>query len=130
MDRAGKLMARLRMPEGLPSEHLLRAAWPWAAGKVIARHSRVAAVEGNHLVVDVEDELWRTQLIPLEDQILRNLQEVPAARALSGIRFRVRPLRRPPAQACSHAMITDEADGIADPVLRRLYRRQRARSSA
>ncbi len=130
MDRASRLIARMKMPAGLSQEELLRAAWPLAVGKFIARHTRAAALEGTRLLVDVEDESWRRQLVPLEGQILSNLQGILGAQPVRNIQFRVRPPRRAPAKATVNAAPADEAEGIADPVLRRLYRQQRARSSA
>lgn len=130
MERVARLIARMKIPGGPTAEDLLRAAWPLAAGKVIARHTRAARVEGLRLVVDVEDESWRRQLAALEGQILENLYRILGRRAVRGLEFRLRPPRRGPAQASANVAAGDEADRVADPVLQRLYRKPRARSSA
>ncbi len=130
MDRAARLIARLKLPGAPSPEELVRAAWPLAVGKLIARHTRAAGLQGGRLLVDVEDESWRRQLVPLEGQILKNLDEILGSKPVTSLEFRVRPPRRAPARATANTAAADEAEGIADPVLRGLYRRQRARASA
>lgn len=128
MDRIGKLIARMKLPGGPSLEDLARAAWPLAAGKIIARHTAVAGLERGSLLVEVEDESWRRQLAPLASQILRNLAAILGPEAISRIQFRLGRLPRPgPARATANTP-ADEADAIADPVLRQQYRRQRARA--
>lgn len=130
MDRIGKLIARMRLPDGPSLEDLARAAWPLAAGKIIARHTAVAGLEGGSLLVEVEDESWRRQLLPLASQILRNLTAIVGPQAITRIQFRLGCLPRlGPARAAANKP-ADEAEAIADPVLRQQYRRQRARSLA
>lgn len=130
MDRAAKLIARMKIPGGPSPEELARAAWPLAVGKVIARHTRAVGLAGGDLLVEVEDESWRRQLRPLERQILKNLREILGPQAVTGIRFRWSIPQPGPARASTNQAAGDEADAIPDPVFRRLYRRQRERSLA
>jgi|YNPNPStandDraft_1061719.scaffolds.fasta_scaffold05866_3 hypothetical protein len=130
MDRVARLIARMSLPGGPSREELARAAWPAAVGKIIARHSRVTGLAGDRLLVEVEDETWRRQLQALEPQIRRKLGEILGPQAVGGIQFRRRIARPGPARAEANTAAGDEAEGIPDPVLRRLYLRQRARSTA
>ncbi len=129
MERAARLIARMKIPGGPGPEELLRAVWPAAVGKVIARRTQVKRLAGSTLWVEVEDESWLRQLVPLEGQILKNLRELVGAQGVERIVFRVCLPRRGPGRAGT-AQGGDEADGIADPVLRRLYLKQRSRSMA
>jgi hypothetical protein len=126
MDRAAKLIARMNIPGGPTLEEVIRRLWPTVVGKVVARHTRVYAIYEGKLLVAVEDESWRSQLGPLEGQILKRLREVLGQQAVSRIVFRRCALRHEPARAES-AQATDEAEGIADHVLRRLYMKERAK---
>lgn len=131
MDRAGNLIARLKIPgSGLPQEDLARAAWARAVGKVIARHSRAVSLAGSCLRVEVEDAVWRGQLVTLEPQILAKLREVLGPDTVARIEFRVRIPRRPPQSAERLQPSQDEADRIADPVFRHIYKSSRKRSLA
>ncbi|MGC8794965.1 MAG: DciA family protein, partial [Bryobacteraceae bacterium] len=125
MDRAARVIARMKIPGGPSREEILRAAWPAAVGKAVARRTRVRELRGNTLCVEVEDECWQRQLACLESQILKNLRNLIGSDQPERILFRVCPPRRGPASAES-TRASDEADLIADPVLRQLYLRQRA----
>jgi len=129
MDRAARLIARMKIPGGLSPEELLRAAWPAAVGKALAQRTHPRQLRGDTLWVEVEDDAWQRALVPLESQILANLRKLLGNCPVARIVFRACPPRRGPMRAES-AHPADEADGIADPVLRRLYIRQRARSQA
>jgi len=129
MDRAVRLIARMKIPGGPSPEDLLRAAWSAAVGKTVAQCTRVRELRGETLWVEVEDDAWRRALVPLESQILNNLRKLLGDHPATRIVFRAGPPRRGPMRAES-ARGADEADGIADPVLRRLYIKQRARSQA
>lgn len=129
MERAARLIARMKIPGGPRPEELVRAVWPAAVGKIVARRTQVDRLAGGTLWVAVEDESWQRQLVPLEGQIRKNLRELLGAPAVERIVFRACPPRRGPARA-ETARPCDEADGIADPVLRRLYLKQRSRSGA
>lgn len=128
MDRAAKILARMRIPGGPSREELIRRIWPAVVGKVVARHTQVVAITGERVLVEVEDEAWRRQLAPLEGQILKKLRQALGKEGISRIVFCSGPPRRSPGQAAA-ARPADEAEGIPDPVLQRLYLRQRARSA-
>jgi len=131
MDRIGKLLARMKIPGGPSQEDMARAAWPLAAGKIIARHTEVAGLVQGSLLVQVEDESWRRQLVALVPQILKNIAGILGPQVVTRIQFRLGHAARPgPARAQFNAPAAEEGDAIADPVLRQQYRRQRARSSA
>lgn len=131
MERAGKLISRLKLPTGSVSpEALARAAWPAAVGKRIAFRTRVVSLAGSRLIVEVGDSVWQRQLSVLKAQILNKLDEVLGPSIVSGIEFRVAVPRRLPQKAEQLARPEDEADGIEDPVLRRIYKEKRKRQSA
>jgi hypothetical protein len=85
------------------------------------------------LVVEVEDEVWQRQLFTLTRQILRNLHNRLGPELVEDIEFRVVPRRRGPQRAitaAAGAAVSDEADLIADPVLRTIYRASRKKALA
>ena len=136
MERASKFIRGLGLPgDTLNMDEFVRAAWPVAVGKRLASHTRVAKMVRTKLVVEVEDVIWQRQLFALTGQILKNLVKSIGAGAVEDIEFRVVSRRRDPARATvsTEAAATpqlDEADGIADPVLRELYRASRKRALA
>ena len=129
MERAGRVLRRLRI-EGLAADELLRAAWPHAVGKRIASHTRVTALYGTRLVVEVEDPIWKAQLQTLEGQILPKLRDLSGHSALGRIEFREIPPKVLPQRAAQARRSEDEANEIEDPVLRMVYRASRKRSLA
>jgi predicted nucleic acid-binding Zn ribbon protein len=131
MERAGKLISRLRLPAGTVSmEELACAGWPAAVGKTIARHTRAVLLAGDRLRVEVEDATWQRHLNALKGPILRRLEEVLGQGAVKDVEFRVSPSRRLPQRAAEPRASQDESDQIPDPVLRAIYRQQRRRRSA
>jgi hypothetical protein len=134
MERASKLIRGLGLPgDTLTTEELACAAWPEAVGKRIASHTRAARLVRTKLVVEVEDHIWQRQLFALSRQILRNLLKGIGQGIVEDLEFKVVPRRREPARATVPVPtpLLDEADGIADPVLRDIYRvaRKKARAS-
>jgi hypothetical protein len=132
MVRAASLLASLKS-KNLPLEDLARAAWPQAAGKRVAARTRAVGLVRQTLVIEVEDAVWRQQLTSLRGQLLTNIERVMGPGVVDTIEFRVAALRRPPQREeiqAIPAVPQDEADRIADPVLRRIYRQSRARSGA
>jgi predicted nucleic acid-binding Zn ribbon protein len=131
MERASKLIQRLRLPgETITAEELAYAAWPGAVGKKIAEHTRAARMVRTRLIVEVEDRIWQRQLFSLEKQILRNLEKEIGAGLVEEIEFRIVPrmeVPRMPPRRAEHPVpnIADEAETIADPVLRRIYKASR-----
>jgi len=137
MERASRLIRRLgAAAQTIGDEDLARAAWPGAVGKKIAVHTRASRLVRTRLVVEVEDQTWRRQLFALTPHILRNLEKSLGPGFIEDVEFRVVPRRREPARAMTMAAgagagtPADEADGIADPVLRGIYRASRKKATA
>ena len=135
MERASKFIRTLRLPgDTLNIEELACAAWPIAVGKKIAMHTRAARMVRTRLIVEVEDATWQRQLFALSRQILRNLEKSIGPGAVEDLEFRVMPRKREPQReeraAAPLLTGTDEADAIADPVLRGLYRASRKKALA
>ncbi len=115
---------------GPPQEDLVRAAWPLAVGKKIAAHTRAVSLAGGRLRVEVDDEIWQGHLITLAGQILKSLRDIVRPEAVASLEFRLRIPRLPPQLAAARQGASDEADQIADPVFRHLYKSSRKRSGA
>jgi hypothetical protein len=131
MERASKVLGKLNLPEGtVTPEALVCAAWAGAVGKKIAAHSRAVRLVRSHLVVEVEDAIWQRQLFVLRQQIQRKIDENVGAGIVEGIEFRVAPPRLGPMRAQRSTARTDDADEIADPILRNIYRASRKRELA
>ncbi len=133
MDRAGKLIRGLKLGAGsLSPEELVRAAWPHAVGSRIAAHARAVSIRelenGPQLVVEVEDAVWRNQLETMTGQILSRLREIAGRESVRSIEFRLGVPRRLPKRAEQPRSVPDEADGIENPILRRLYKASRKRA--
>jgi len=131
MERAGRLIARLKLPGGSVSpQELATAAWPEAVGKRLALRTRAVGVVRSRLVVEVEDAIWQRQLFTLRGQILKRLEQVLGQPLITEIEFRVAVPRRLPQREERPPARVDEADGIEDPVLRRIYKEHRRKASA
>lgn len=83
---------------------------------------------GNRIVVNVEDAVWQAQLTTMRQQIIDRLAQVLGRKIVTDIQFRVVP-PRPKPQRETEAFALDEADGIPNPVLRRIYRASRKRAT-
>lgn len=68
----------------------LAAAWPVAAGRVIAQHSSVIALEDNDVTVQVESGPWLQQLRAMTPRLREELQRV-AGIAVRAIHFQQQP---------------------------------------
>jgi hypothetical protein len=133
MERASKLIRGLRLPgDTITAEEIACAAWPNAVGRKIAMHTRAARMVRTRLIVEVEDHIWQRQLFALSSHILRNMEKSLGAGMIEDVEFRVAPRRREPqrAELPVPALLMDEANGIADPVLRSIYRASRKRALA
>jgi|SRR5579862_3859017 len=134
MQRLSKFMGKMKFPDDTVSvEQVACAAWPAAVGRRIALKARAVKLVRTHLVVEVEDAVWKYQLFALRHQIRRKLDENIGAGIVEDIEFRVVPARREPERA--RTMTTaparvDDAEAIADPVLRRIYKAARGKKSA
>ncbi len=132
MERASKLIQGLRLPgDTIQTEELAIAAWSVAVGKKIAGHTRAAKLVRTRLVVEVEDKIWQRQLFALTRHIVANLAKNLGRGIVEDLEFRIVPRRRAPARAEQPVRVSlDEAENIADPVLRGIYRASRKRAQA
>lgn len=131
MERASKVLGKLNLPEGtVTQEGMVCAVWANAVGKKIAAHSRAVKMVRAHLIVEVEDAVWQRQLFVLRQQIGRKIEESIGAGIVEDIEFRVSPRRIGPVRAQRSMGQADEADGIADPVLRNIYKTSRKKELA
>jgi hypothetical protein len=133
MERASKLIRGLMLPgDTITAEEVACAAWPQAVGRKLAGHTRAAKLVRSRLVVEVEDRTWQRQLFALTRQIVSNLERHLGPGLVEDIEFRVVPRRREPqrATAALPALFRDEADAIADPVLRGIYKTSRKKALA
>lgn len=134
MEHAGRLIGNLnRAKHMLPDEDLARAAWPRAVGKKIAARTAVARLVRKTLVVEVEDMIWQRQINTLRPQIVQALSKVAGPGLVEDIELRPMTPRRVPQRADTarrDALPPDEADAIADPQLRRVYRMSRKKATA
>ena len=133
MERASKLIRELRLSgDVLSAGELACAAWPQAVGKRIAAHTRASRMVRTRLIVEVEDYIWQRQLFALTPHILGNLEKSVGGGLVEDLEFRIVPRRREPQRAAQAvpALVPDEADGIADPVLRGIYKASRKKAQA
>lgn len=134
MERASRFIGKLTSGEGsIDLDDLARAAWPLAVGKKVAARTRAARMVRSRLIVEVEDPVWRKQLLALSGQILGNLERHLGKGMVEELEFRVIPRRRDAqrAEVAQPALAAfDEADQIADPVLRNIYKSARKRALA
>ncbi|MCC7498255.1 MAG: DUF721 domain-containing protein [Bryobacterales bacterium] len=131
MERAGRIIRKLDNSRQCSSpEALCLAAWPSAAGKKIAAHTRAVGVFDGRLVIEVEDVIWHRQLSSLSTHILSNLECILAEKIVSGIDYRVRAPRLMPKREERKAGKSDEADHITDPVFQLIYKTARKKATA
>ncbi len=135
MEPVGRFFGRMRLPGGIVTpEDVARAAWPKAVGKKIAARTVAVALVRSSLVVEVEDALWQRQLNALRSQIVANIRKAIGPGIVDEIDFRPMGARRTPQRAMQvsspAARTADEASGIQDSVLRRLYIVSRSKASA
>jgi hypothetical protein len=135
MERAGRLIGKLKInAKSATPEELARAAWPGAVGRNIAAHTAVAALVRTSLIVEVEDALWQRQLNTLRNQIVRRMQDVMGAMVVTEIAFRPMIPKRMPQRAelvrSTYELKPDDADKIADAVLRHIYKTSRKKATA
>lgn len=131
MERAGKSLARMKLDAVTPEE-LACAAWKAVVGKRLVASAWAKSLVRCNLIVEVEDAIWQKQLFHLRYQILPKLCEILGNGIVKDLEFRIATPRRPPQPAltASSSKPVDEADGIADPGLRRVYRQAREKASA
>ena len=132
MERAARLFKNNKYSRQIiGDEDIVRGLWPAAVGKAIARHTGKMTVVRNTLVVEVEDAIWQKQLFCLSRQIVDRVQKLMGSTSIAEIEFRIGVPRRQPQRAESiHPFSLDGADGIQDPVLKKVYRLSRKRATA
>jgi len=112
--------------------HGILPFWMAAVGREVGRRTRPTFLANGRLTVEVDGAEWREQLFPLTGKILARLNKLLAQPLVQWIDYRLaRPPRRPPGRAgcaVAHSEPCDEASGIQDPQLRRLYRASMKRS--
>ena len=117
------------------SEQLVCSCWAAAVGPRIAANTQPIRLLGRRLIVDVEGQAWRRELARMSRRIADKVNRSVGSELLEDVDFRVAvPKRRGPGRAESTAgqvpgaagqVPNDEAVGISDPNLRRLYRRSK-----
>jgi len=134
MDQASRIIARWTGGSGVISpEGIACGAWKRAVGKRIAAHTHAVKLVRNTLVVEVEDDIWKKNLWGLRYQILRNLEKAVGPEIVHELELRVMPPKREPQRDTGEGLVVmpvDDADAIADPGLRRIYKSARRRESA
>lgn len=134
MERASRLIGKLSTGGSpLDPDALARAAWPLAVGQKVAARTRPARMVRTRLIVEVEDSTWQRQLFALTRQILANLEKRLGQGIVEDLEFRVIPPRREMQRAAAAQpalALFDDAEQIADPVLRNLYKCARKKALA
>jgi hypothetical protein len=125
MERASRLMGQLNfLGRSVSDEQLVCAAWSATVGARIAKHARAERLVRTKLIVGVDDAIWQRQLFSMSRMILSTLaQNLGDGLVVDELEFRVAAPRRGPqrAERSTTASAVDEADGIEDVDLRRLY---------
>ena len=125
MERASRFIGKLNFPgDSVSGEQLVCAAWSATVGARIAQHARAERLVRTKLIVGVDDSVWQRQLFGMSRMILSKLTENLGDRlVVDELEFRVAAPRRGPqrAERSVPASPKDEADGIEDADLRRLY---------
>ena len=131
MERAGRLITKLKTPPGAISpEALALAGWPAAVGKTIAAHTRALWLVSSRLVVETEDQIWQRQLAALKTQILKRLDGVLGESVVSEVEFRLPARRRGPQRAEQPQQGIAEGERRERPPLRSIFKQRRNRRSA
>jgi hypothetical protein len=134
MDPASRIIARWpEVSDVISHDRIACGAWKRAVGKKVAQRTRALKLVRTTLVVEVEDEMWKKNLWGLRYQILHNLAKAVGPEIVTDLELRIMPPRFGPQRADSAGgteTTADEADAIADPGLRRIYKAARRRETA
>jgi predicted nucleic acid-binding Zn ribbon protein len=109
-------------------EALVLGLWPVVVGDRVAARTKAVRLFGSTLIVEASAQDWRKQLARMTGTIVDKLNATAGKVLVQDIDFRVavrtapRPLGRAASATGDKA---DEAAGIGDPELRRLYERSR-----
>jgi len=130
MERASRLFGKMKFPDGsVTAQEVVCAAWSGAVGPRIALHARAERLVRAKLIVGVDDMVWQRQLFTMSHMILGQIESIVGFGLVNELEFRISPPKRSP-QRAARASREDEADGIEDPGLRRLYIGARKRETA
>jgi predicted nucleic acid-binding Zn ribbon protein len=141
MERAARVLQKSKQPRSiLDDNRTIEAVWPVAVGKAIARHTSRLRLVRKTLIVEAEDVIWQRQLRTLESQIVERVRLLLPGMEVESIEFRVGVPRRDPQVARQAAWTRDghlpgncsddDADRIADPVLKKVYQLSRRKALA
>ncbi|MCU0226159.1 MAG: DUF721 domain-containing protein [Bryobacterales bacterium] len=108
----------------------LQRCWKTAVGARIAEHSRVILLREDVVIVSVDDAVWQSQLHQMRALLLERLRATSGVEAIAKVEFRVSPARRKPKAEAGPLFQQDEADRIADPLLRKIYKSSRRKVQA
>lgn len=130
MERAGRILARLKLPAGtITPEQLACRGWIATVGKRVAAHARPVRLCNGKLLLEVDDAVWQGHLKVLERQILDRLEEVIGPDIVSGLEFWLAVPRRLPQFAAEPDFRADSTSRARNGAPRSLQAR-RARNSA
>ena len=131
MERVARLIKKNQLSgEIFTDDDLARAIWPTAVGKAIAAHTSRLRLVRDKLIVEVEDAIWQRQLFSLTGQIVGQIRKVTGSDTVRDIEFRIVVPRRQAMRATSARELSDEAEGIQDPVLKKVYQLARKKATA
>ncbi len=133
VESVSRIFGKLREADRpISPEQLVLSAWSAAVGKKIANRTRPSKLVRTRLVVEVEDQIWQRQLFVMTRQILANLEVKVGRGIVDEVEFRIVPRRIEPRRAAVSmpGLFADEADQIADPVMRHIYKTARRKESA
>jgi hypothetical protein len=135
MERAGRILGKSRSAARFVTrQDLAQAAWRAAVGKRLAAHAQAAGLYGQRLIVEVEDDVWNTQLSALRGAFLEKMEGIQPG-LVTSIEFRTVPRRRMPVAETRPVRAGSQAElpfseRIEDPVLNRIYQASRRRVPA
>lgn len=72
MEQAKSILSRLLQQAPAPFVQeldLIKGFWPEAVGPLLAKHSRLIELDARKLVVEVSDQRWLEQFVPMQRQI-------------------------------------------------------------
>jgi predicted nucleic acid-binding Zn ribbon protein len=84
------MIATLRRSPNWDSQldlHLLQNLWPTLVGADLAAATKVVALQGTVVVLNVPDKIWRRQLIKMKGRLLSRMNEPWASPIITDIAF-------------------------------------------
>ncbi len=85
-----KMIATFRRSPAWDSQldlHLLQQLWPTLVGAELAASTRIVALHGSRVVLQVPDQIWRKQLIDMKGRLLAKLNEPWSSPIITEIAF-------------------------------------------